>query len=198
MPLPPEVSRVGHRLAARTGLDPADGESIAGEVWSQHPDEPGLWRCIAERRCIDEARHRHASVRVGSLDDELIDRGADEPGFDAAESRCDVAAMVAGLSDRDLAALARHYWLGLPFHPVDTQRALRRARRGHVDTPTLTPRQREVLQLLAAGRSYEAVGRELGITKNTVHSTVCNLHKALGALNAPHAVAIALRAGLID
>jgi DNA-binding CsgD family transcriptional regulator len=85
--------------------------------------------------------------------------------------------------------------LGLP---ADTTQAIRHARGVADHTATLTKRQREVVQLLAHGLTYEAVGHRLGITRNTVHVTVGNAHKALGALNAPHAVAIALRAGLID
>jgi DNA-binding NarL/FixJ family response regulator len=38
--------------------------------------------------------------------------------------------------------------------------------------PTLTPRQRQVLRLLAEGYTTVAVGRRLGITTTAVHSTI--------------------------
>jgi DNA-binding NarL/FixJ family response regulator len=41
--------------------------------------------------------------------------------------------------------------------------------------PTLTPRQRQVLRLLAEGYTTVAVGRRLGITATAVHSTISRI-----------------------
>ncbi len=63
---------------------------------------------------------------------------------------------------------------------------------------TLTPRQREVLQLLADGRSIADGARLLGLSTETVrtHSKACI--SRLAASDRAHAVAVALRRGLID
>jgi DNA-binding NarL/FixJ family response regulator len=63
--------------------------------------------------------------------------------------------------------------------------------------PELTEREREVLRLLADGRSYEEIGEQLGISGETVRSHV---RKAMGRLEAntrTQAVATALRQALI-
>lgn len=64
--------------------------------------------------------------------------------------------------------------------------------------PRLTPRQREVLALLADGLTRaEAAGR-LDITCNTVKKHLQSAFGALGAMNTPHAVALAIRSGAIQ
>jgi DNA-binding NarL/FixJ family response regulator len=65
-------------------------------------------------------------------------------------------------------------------------------------TPTLTQREREVLRLLADGLANDAIGRELGISVETVRT---HIRKAMGKLDADtrtHAVATALRQSLIS
>ena len=65
-------------------------------------------------------------------------------------------------------------------------------------SPTLTSREREVLRLLADGRSNDAIGAELGISTETVRT---HLRKAMTKLDADtrtQAVATALRHSLIS
>ena len=62
----------------------------------------------------------------------------------------------------------------------------------------LTRRQREILQLLADGGSTVGAARELGLSEETVKTHTKNILARLGARNRTHAVAIALRACLID
>lgn len=62
----------------------------------------------------------------------------------------------------------------------------------------LTRRQREILQLLADGGSTVAAARELGLSEETIKTHTKNALGRLGARNRTHAVAIALRACLID
>jgi DNA-binding NarL/FixJ family response regulator len=69
---------------------------------------------------------------------------------------------------------------------------------GSRDEPLLTKREREVLRLLAAGRSYEQVGAELFISAETVRAHVANATRRLGARTRTEAVAIAVRRGLIS
>lgn len=62
---------------------------------------------------------------------------------------------------------------------------------------TLTPREREVLTLLAAGASNKAIARALDLSVHTVKFHVASLIDKLGAGGRLEAVAIAIRTGLI-
>ena len=66
-----------------------------------------------------------------------------------------------------------------------------------VAVPVLTPRMRQVLLLIAAGATRDRVARELGVFPNTVKTHVSRLLRALKARDAAHAVAIAIRMGLV-
>ncbi len=62
---------------------------------------------------------------------------------------------------------------------------------------TLTPRQREILALIAQGQSNAEVGASLGIATGTVKAHLATLYVRLGASDRAQAVAIALREGVI-
>ncbi len=61
----------------------------------------------------------------------------------------------------------------------------------------ITPRQRQVLQLLARGLPNKDIGRELDIAERTVKLHVQALFDLLGANNRTHAVSRAREAGLL-
>ena len=62
----------------------------------------------------------------------------------------------------------------------------------------LTPREREILQLLADGMSNGDVAAKLFISQETVKSHVRHILAKLEADTRTHAVAIALRESIID
>jgi DNA-binding CsgD family transcriptional regulator len=62
----------------------------------------------------------------------------------------------------------------------------------------LSPREREVLSLVAAGADLQQIAEELTISPATVRTQLGNAHRKLGARNPPHAVALAMQQGLID
>lgn len=62
----------------------------------------------------------------------------------------------------------------------------------------LTERQREVLVLLADGCSYQEIGVRLSLTPDTVKNHLQAAYQKLDARSGAHAVALALRAGLIE
>jgi PAS domain S-box-containing protein len=67
----------------------------------------------------------------------------------------------------------------------------------HKDVPELTPRQAEVLGLLAQGRSVKEICAELYLSKATVRNHVRALLQALGAHSQLEAVAAARKLGLL-
>jgi len=71
------------------------------------------------------------------------------------------------------------------------------AGRGGRDAPALTPRQREVLGLLASGKTAGEIGRELYLSQATVRNHIRALLQALGAHSQLEALARAREAGLL-
>jgi PAS domain S-box-containing protein len=65
-------------------------------------------------------------------------------------------------------------------------------------THPLTPREREVVTLIARGLTSEQIAEELVVSGETVRTHARNALAALGARTRAHAVAIALQRGLID
>jgi DNA-binding NarL/FixJ family response regulator len=61
----------------------------------------------------------------------------------------------------------------------------------------LTPREREVLQLLSDGESKDRIGARLFLSPNTVRNHIQSILSKLGAHSRLEAVAIAVREGLI-
>ena len=79
---------------------------------------------------------------------------------------------------------------------IDALGALPRA--GSADAGALTPREREILALVAAGRSNGEIGKQLFISAKTVSVHVSNVMAKLGAASRTEASALARRAGLLD
>jgi DNA-binding CsgD family transcriptional regulator len=61
----------------------------------------------------------------------------------------------------------------------------------------LTPRERQVLELLARGASNKAIARRLEITPHTAKFHVASIVAKLGAAGRTDAVARAMRLGLV-
>jgi DNA-binding CsgD family transcriptional regulator len=78
-------------------------------------------------------------------------------------------------------------------------------REGEADPPdaadepwsALSPREREVLALLAEGASNKEIARALALSVHTVKFHIAALNEKLGARSRVEAVAIAIRAGLV-
>lgn len=66
------------------------------------------------------------------------------------------------------------------------------------DTPALTPREQEILRLIAEGRSLPEIARELFLGLTTVKTHVQHLYEKLGVSDRAAAVASAMRRGLIE
>ena len=68
----------------------------------------------------------------------------------------------------------------------------------HVTDSSLTPREIDVLRLVAAGNGNKEVGARLSLTEVTIKSHMKNILAKLGANDRTHAVTIALKRGIID
>ncbi|HZO35596.1 MAG TPA: response regulator transcription factor [Solirubrobacteraceae bacterium] len=64
--------------------------------------------------------------------------------------------------------------------------------------PQLSPREREIMHLMAEGRTAEAVGEEITVSVETVRTHVRNVIRKLHARNRVHAIAIAMQRGEIS
>ena len=71
-------------------------------------------------------------------------------------------------------------------------------RRGDNDAPVLSPREREVLALIAAGSSIPAMAKDLFLAPSTVKTHVQRLYEKLGVNDRAAAVAEAMRRKLLD
>jgi len=68
----------------------------------------------------------------------------------------------------------------------------------HTGEEVLTPKEIEVLRLIAAGNANKEIAAQLSITEETVKSRVKNILEKLGANDRTHAVSIGLKRGIIE
>ena len=142
---------------------------------------------------------------------ELRDRlGESVPIIFVSGERTDSYDRVAGLM------LGADDYLVKPFDPDEliarVRRSLRPRANGHehangheqpetvAEDPTaeLTPREREVLALVAVGQSTRQIGQELVISPRTVGTHIQHILAKLGVENRTQAAAVAYRAGLVS
>jgi DNA-binding NarL/FixJ family response regulator len=90
---------------------------------------------------------------------------------------------------------------GSLLQPVVATTVLRHVAGGGRAVPkegaTLTPREREVLERLARGRSNKEIASELSVSERTVKFHVSAIFSKLGATNRTEAVSRAVQAGLV-
>ena len=119
--------------------------------------------------------------------------------YDAARARVLVAEACQALGDDDAAALeleaAREVFADLGAAPDLTRLDIRLAR--SIGEFGLTPRQLEVLRLLAAGRSNREIAASLVISEHTVARHVQNIFAALGVSSRTAASAFAFEHNLV-
>ena len=68
----------------------------------------------------------------------------------------------------------------------------------HSTDESLTPREVEVLQLIAAGNANKQIADKLSITEETVKGRVKNILSKLGANDRTHAAMIGVKRGIIQ
>jgi two-component system nitrate/nitrite response regulator NarL len=167
----------------------ADGEETLAAVEREQPGLVLLDVCLPEMSGYEV--HRELLERCGSTVPVIFVSGERTEALDRS------AGLLFGADD----------YVVKPFDPGEliarVRRSLRRSSVVDAAEPLagpglddLTPREREVLALLAAGSSTKQIVQELGITRRTLGSHVQHILSKLGVSSRTQAVALALRAGI--
>jgi DNA-binding NarL/FixJ family response regulator len=124
---------------------------------------------------------------TGDSDAELL--------YDGLDSGARGYALKAGSMDELMAAIERVASGGSYVDPRLDRILLSPRATAHV--PQLSPREREIMHLMAEGMTAEAIGDKISVSVETVRTHVRNVIRKLQARNRVHAIAIALERGEI-
>ena len=122
--------------------------------------------------------------------------------FEAARARIELATSLVALGRSDDArreaseAVARLRELGAAPEAARAESILETP--GRRASPGVTPREREVLRLLAEGLTNRQIAERLVVSEHTVHRHVTNILRKLGVTSRTAAAAHAVRSGLLD
>ena len=127
--------------------------------------------------------------------------------FEAARARIELATSLVGLGRAEAAeseaatALASLLELGAEHEAERARRLLDACAAdggGNHVLPRVTPREREVLSLLAKGLTNRQIAERLVVSEHTVHRHVTNILRKLDVPSRTAAAAQAVRAGLLE
>jgi DNA-binding NarL/FixJ family response regulator len=152
-------------------LPDSSGTDVAAQLRARDPEA-----------CVLLVTGHHGSPRVVS---EALEAGC--AGFVSKER-----------SVNDLVDAIRAVVNGAAVFPADLLAAVGRQPGGDQGHGALTAREREVLELLAEGRSTEEIQQQLFVSQHTVRNHVRSVLTKLHARTKLEAVVIAARTGLVD
>jgi DNA-binding NarL/FixJ family response regulator len=104
------------------------------------------------------------------------------------------AYVLKGLMRKDLPETIRAVHRGMKY--IQSEVAAQIA--DHIGEASLSPREIEVILLVAAGNSNKRIGAKLSINEDTVKGHMTNIMLKLGASDRTHAVTLAVRRGIIQ
>jgi DNA-binding NarL/FixJ family response regulator len=105
------------------------------------------------------------------------------------------AAIAKTVQPTTLGLLVREIWAGTIHHAFASRPATVRADASH---GKLTPREMEILRLVASGASNGLIARQLWVTEQTVKFHLSNVYRKLGVANRTEAGAYAHMNGLTE
>jgi DNA-binding NarL/FixJ family response regulator len=145
---------------------------------------------VLRRLTAEGARVRVIAFTVFDTDERII--GAVEAGA--------AGYLLKGAPRAELFAAVRTVAAGGSLLAAVASSAVLRRVRGQASAagPTLTPRERAVLEALARGLGNKQIAARLGVSERTVKFHVSSLFAKLGAGNRTEAVTLAARAGLVS
>jgi LuxR family transcriptional regulator, maltose regulon positive regulatory protein len=200
----PALELLVHARAARGELEEAGAAcDTLRDVQRQVGTAPlGACADVAEGvlACAQGDHDRARTLLEDAVD--VFERGG--APFEAARARLELATClmalgrVEGAEREATAALERLVELGAELDAARARRLLTSTRGGGPPLGTLTPREREVLRLLADGLTNRQIAERLVVSEHTVHRHVTNLLRKLELPSRTAAAAYAVRSGLLD
>ena len=181
------VAEIAARPAALIGADHAFAEALARRVHGEAM--PEAWERAVEARREIGRPFELARVLTFAAEADLAVRRRDRAAAALAESHATATRIGAAPLRARIEALARR--AGLQLDGVESAAfAAERLR--------LTPREREVLALVAEGRSNRQIGEQLFMAESTAGVHVSNILTKLGVTRRSEAAVVAHRMGLTD
>ncbi len=192
------------RQGLRRAFERADDFSVVGEAGSlaearslvrEHsPDVAIVDLRLPDGNGLDLARELRAdSGQIGIV--VLTMYAGDEHLFGALEAGASAFVPKDAPADEVVSAARHAAAAPTAFSAPDLADAMRR--RLTPSGPQLSPREREVLGLLADGLAVAQIARKLYISESTAKTHISKLYEKLGAGNRAQAIMTAMRLGLI-
>ena len=181
----------------------ADGEQAVSLVVEHHPDVvvldlgmPGTsgLTALAEIRRVDPAVHVVVLTVSADDSDVLAAFSGGASSYLLKDMRHDELGAAIRLAAGGHAVLARQV-AGALAGQLTSGKA--RATDSPEKTVTLTPRELDVIRLLALGADNAGIGRELSISRHTVKQYVTTICKKIGVSGRVEAAVYAVRHGLV-
>ena len=186
-----DISVVGE---AENGVDAVEkARRLAPDVVLMDLMMPGMDGVEATRRIKAEGPQIHILALTSFCTDELV--------FSALRAGA-VGYILKDSDPRNLVRAIREARRGeSSLHPSAAQRVLRGfhgSGKGRFETPVLTPREVEVLKLVAQGHTDQEIARSLTVSPATVRTHVSNILARLHLTNRVQAALYALKSGLVS
>ena len=177
------VGAAGNMAAALDLLEHSDPEVALVDI--QLPDGSGI---DLTRQMLSRSPDLAIVLYTGDADAELLYEGLD--------SGARGYALKAGSMEELLAAIAQVAGGGSYVDPRLDRILL--SPRATARVPQLSPREREIMHLMAEGNTADQIGEQITVSVETVRTHVRNVIRKLQARNRVHAIAIALERGEIQ
>lgn len=149
------------------------------------PDEDGI---SLARRLLEDVPSLRIVLYTGDADADLL--------YDGLDSGARGYVLKAGATE-ELVEAIRRVAEGLTYVDPRLDRILL-SPRATASVPALSPREREIMHLMAEGLTADAIATRLVVSVETVRTHVRNVIRKLQARNRVHAIAIALERGEIS
>lgn len=184
----PDLEVVGEAASGEEAIERA--RELMPDVVLMDVRMPGLGGLEATRRLKDEMPYVKILILTVSEDEEDL--------FAAMKSGAQ-GYLLKNIDPDDLVTAIRQAERGeAPLAPSMAAKILREfSGTAPRPGPTLTPRERQVLELVARGDANKEIARHLQISENTVKNHLRNILEKLHLQNRVQAVMYALREGLI-
>ena len=182
--------------AIRRSFRGASGVRVAGYVDGRHACGAAVAEARPDVVLVDEmtwsanAVARIAEVRRAIPETKIVVLTAEAEASwlaDAVRAGAD-AAIAKTVQPTTLGMLVREIWAGTIHHAFAHRRAAAGVDAGH---DKLTPRELEILRLVASGASNGLIARQLWVTEQTVKFHLSNVYRKLGVANRTEASAYA-------